>query len=130
MEKEARQKGLGMFKSCDNEVDIANDDQFEPLDVTTEIQWGDDGGKVILKPKRKGSSTPPPNPGDIRGCSDFRTYEEALRWYETFFPYYGDVAKLDRDGDGVPCSGLPHTQDSAKYRVKKPTTIPKITLGE
>lgn len=32
------------------------------------------------------------------------------------YPFYGDVAKLDRDGDGVPCPGLPHTsnQDSTE----------------
>ena len=119
-----------MFRSCDEVENIATGDQFESLDVTTEIQWGDDGGKVILKPKSKVSDSPPPNPGDIRGCSDFRTYEDALRWYETFFPYYGDVARLDRDGDGVPCSGLPHTQDSAKYRVKKPTNIFKVPAKE
>ena len=54
------------------------------------------------------------------GCSDFSIYEDALRWYETYYPYYGDVAKLDRDGDGVPCPGLPHTKVSEIYRMKKP----------
>ena len=27
--------------------------------------------------------------------------------------------RLDRDGDGVPCPGLPHTTDRERYRFKK-----------
>ena len=71
--------------------------------------------------------TPPANPADVprpvrsvRGCSDFSTYEEALGWYETYAPFYGDVARLDRDGDGVPCPGLPHTTVAEQYRMKIP----------
>lgn len=55
------------------------------------------------------------------GCSDFATYEDAFRWYEYYQPYYGDVAKLDRDGDGVPCPGLPHTTNQQQYRMKVPS---------
>jgi hypothetical protein len=55
-------------------------------------------------------------------CSDFRTYEEALSYYEKYYPYYGDVAKLDRDGDGVPCSGLPHDTNGERFRLKKPVS--------
>lgn len=61
-----------------------------------------------------------PNPGDTKACSDFETYEDALRWYERYWPYYGDVAKLDRDDDGVPCPGLPHTKNRDLYRMKVP----------
>lgn len=122
LQDEAKRQGLGIFKIC-NDIDIASDDQFEPMDRTTEIQWDEDGGKVTVIDNTKmtpSSSIPLKNPGDTRKCSDFKTYEDALRWYETYFPFYGDVAKLDRDGDGVPCSGLPHTQDKARYRIKKP----------
>ena len=66
------------------------------------------------------TTAPPPNPGDSKGCSDFATYEDALRWYETYFSYYGDVAQLDRDHDGIPCPGLPHTLDPELYRRKVP----------
>jgi endonuclease YncB( thermonuclease family) len=130
LQSEAREKGLGMFKSCDNSEDvIAADDQFEPLDLTTEIRWGDDGGSVVLKEKSKGNDNiPPSNPGDRRGCSDFSAFEDALRYYEFYYPFYGDVAKLDRDGDGIPCSGLPHTQNSAKYRIKKPSTVASVVV--
>jgi hypothetical protein len=72
------------------------------------------------------ASTPPPNPGDRVGCSDFETYEDSLRYYERYFPYYGDVARLDRDGDGIPCPKLPHTNNREQYRIKKPTRfVPK-----
>lgn len=58
------------------------------------------------------------------GCSDFVTYEDALKWYEFYKPWYGDVAKLDRNLDGVPCPGIPHTTAREKYRMK----IPQATI--
>lgn len=145
-QKEAQNLGLGMYKLCSPEFsgDVSNlnigaagwtladlDDQFEPLDFTTEIHYGDDGGLVKLRAKDDtGPKAPPRNPVSpdnplplsyIRKCADFNTYEDALRWYEKYYPFYGDVAKLDRDGDGVPCSGLPHTTNQGRYRMKKPT---------
>ena len=51
--------------------------------------------------------TPPPNPGDIKNCSDFATYAEAKAFFDTYFPYYGDIAKLDQNNDGIPCESLP-----------------------
>lgn len=41
-----------------------------------------------------------------------------MSYYETYFPFYGDVAKLDRDGDGVPCPGLVHTTNMERYSIK------------
>mmetsp|Transcript_100529 Transcript_100529/g.138607 ORF Transcript_100529/g.138607 Transcript_100529/m.138607 type:complete len:292 (-) Transcript_100529:238-1113(-) len=55
----------------------------------------------------KSVGTPPPNPGDTKNCSDFKTYAEAKAWYDTYFPFYGDVARLDGNNDGVPCESLP-----------------------
>ena len=49
----------------------------------------------------------PPDPGDARNCSDFSTQAEAQEWFDRYSPYYGDVARLDRDGDGVACESLP-----------------------
>lgn len=60
------------------------------------------------------------------GCSDFATYEDALRWFEYYKQWYGDVAKLDRDGDGIPCPGLPHTKVQEMYRIKIPNNDNKI----
>jgi endonuclease YncB( thermonuclease family) len=144
LQEQAKEKGLGIFKRCDEASTTVAEAQFEPLELTTETQWGDDGGKLVLR-QLKTSQGPPKNPGDIRGtyharhilgalfflesnssallvpgCSDFSTYEDALRWFEYYKSYYGDVAKLDRDGDGVPCPGLPHTKVADKYRMKVP----------
>ena len=132
LEDTARSKGIGIFKVCDGTNDSDDDAvttsnfiaEFEPMEYTTEIQYGDDGGKSVLvsnsDKQASSSSIPPTNPGDVRGCSDFTYYEDALGYYERFYPYYGDVAKLDRDGDGVPCPGLPHTSNQDKYRMKRP----------
>lgn len=51
--------------------------------------------------------TPPGNPGDTKNCGDFANYAQAKAWFDTYFPYYGDVAKLDQDNDGIPCETLP-----------------------
>ncbi len=53
------------------------------------------------------TTTIPDNPGDTKNCSDFETYQEAKIWFDTYFPYYGDVAGLDGDGDEEPCESLP-----------------------
>lgn len=57
------------------------------------------------------SSTNPPlgklaNPGDTKNCADFSDYAAAKTWFDRYYPLYGDVAKLDGNGDGVPCESL------------------------
>ena len=125
MQTDAKERGLGLYARCDEvEIDpISLDDQFEPLDFTVETKYGDDGGKQVIVKRNDGLKEKPRNPGDAKGCSDFETYEQSLRYYETFYPYYGDVAKLDRDGDGIPCPGLPHTTDQSQYRMKVPGKV-------
>ncbi|MXY77987.1 MAG: DUF1524 domain-containing protein [Acidimicrobiia bacterium] len=54
-----------------------------------------------------GGAEVPPDPGDSKNCSDFSTQGQAQEWFDTYFPHYGDVARLDRDGDGVVCESLP-----------------------
>ncbi|MGX5681428.1 cell wall-binding repeat-containing protein [Schumannella luteola] len=51
--------------------------------------------------------TPPTNPGNSVNCSDFSTWAAAQAWFDTYFPYYGDVAQLDADHDGIACESLP-----------------------
>lgn len=53
------------------------------------------------------SFSPPGSPGDTRNCGDFATWAGAQSWYETYFPYYGDIARLDGNDDGVVCTTLP-----------------------
>ena len=48
----------------------------------------------------------PGNPGDTKNCSDFANYAEAKAWFDTYYPYYGDVAKLDQNNDLIPCESL------------------------
>jgi putative cell wall-binding protein len=48
----------------------------------------------------------PGNPGDSRNCSDFSDYASAKAWFDTYYPWYGDIAKLDQDNDGIPCESL------------------------
>ena len=45
------------------------------------------------------------NPGDSKNCKDFASYGEAKAWFDQY-PMYGDVAKLDGNGDGRPCESL------------------------
>jgi micrococcal nuclease len=54
------------------------------------------------------------NPGDIKNCKDFDDYREAKAWYDTYFMLYGDVARLDGDGDGIPCERLSGAPTRAK----------------
>ncbi len=49
----------------------------------------------------------PDNPGDSKNCGDFIDYAEAKAWFDTYYEYYGDVAKLDSDDDLEPCESLP-----------------------
>ena len=51
-------------------------------------------------------SSQPDNPGDSKNCGDFANYAEAKAWFDKYEPYYGDVARLDRDGDLIPCESL------------------------
>mmetsp|Transcript_15178 Transcript_15178/g.34600 ORF Transcript_15178/g.34600 Transcript_15178/m.34600 type:complete len:328 (+) Transcript_15178:46-1029(+) len=46
------------------------------------------------------------NPGNSKNCKDFATFADAKQWFDAYYPLYGDVAKLDGDGDGIPCEGL------------------------
>lgn len=98
LEAAARENERGIFQSCTGAFQA----KFDPLRAPVEPPV-------------------PRNPGDRVGCSDFTFYEDALKYYETYFDLYGDVARLDRNGDGVPCPGLPHTVNAELYRIKKPT---------
>ena len=53
------------------------------------------------------ASSQPDNPGNSKNCSDFSNYSEAKAWFDLYYPYYGDIGDLDRDGDLIPCESLP-----------------------
>ena len=52
------------------------------------------------------TNSQPDNPGNSKNCSDFSNYSEAKAWFDTYYPYYGDIGDLDRDGDLIPCESL------------------------
>jgi hypothetical protein len=114
LQQQAMQQQLGVYQSCSASSSNNNQNAFFVAEFE---EYQDPNGDDTT------ASTPPPNPGDRVGCSDFETYEDSLRYYERYFPYYGDVARLDRDGDGIPCPKLPHTSNREQYRIKKPTRI-------
>jgi Protein of unknown function (DUF2510)/Excalibur calcium-binding domain len=62
--------------------------------------------KPSTKPTTKKTTAPPAQPAD-RNCSDFSTHAQAQAWFEKYYPYYGDFANLDADGDGSACESLP-----------------------
>jgi hypothetical protein len=70
----------------------------------------------------------PANPGDTKNCSDFATYAQAKAWFDTYFPYYGDVAKLDQDGDGIPCEGLSGAPDFLSGGAAALASVPSGTV--
>ncbi|WP_373071390.1 excalibur calcium-binding domain-containing protein, partial [Gemmatimonas sp.] len=74
--------------------------------------------------------TTPANPGDTKNCSDFSTQAAAQLWFNLYFPSYGDVARLDADGDGVACESLPLTAAlRSAALVSARTTIPLQVSG-
>lgn len=128
LQENAQSKGLGIFIKCTADGEKVTESfvaEFEPLEKSMEKVYLSDGGKRLLRDETANvvfsKENPPKNPGDTKGCSDFETYEDALLWFEAYQSYYGDIAKLDRDGDGVPCPGLPHTSNRERYRMKVPT---------
>ena len=56
-------------------------------------------------------------PARYKSCAEFEYYEDALAIFER--APESVRKRLDRDGDGVPCPGLPHTTDQERYRFKK-----------
>jgi hypothetical protein len=46
-------------------------------------------------------------PGDTVNCGDFGTRRVARNWFNTYYQYVGDVAKLDANKDRIACESLP-----------------------
>lgn len=71
LQDEAKEKGLGIFKRCEDGVTESStapfEAEFEPLELTVETQWGDDGGKQIVRKRKDDIQIPPENPGDVKG---------------------------------------------------------------
>ena len=88
-----------MVATCDSDAQLGLGEPASPSDITAALSR--ESSEISV------ATTQPPNPGNTKNCSDFATYAEAKTWFERYFPAYGDVAKLDADGDGEPCESLP-----------------------
>ena len=64
-------------------------------------------------------------PTKYKSCAEFEFYEDALAIFER--APESVRKRLDRDGDGVPCPGLPHTTDQERYRFKKRAEASSVT---
>jgi endonuclease YncB( thermonuclease family) len=65
LEARAKEEGIGIFRRCDMEESSGFEAQFEPLELTMETKWGDDGGKLVPRQKDTEQATPQ-NPGNVR----------------------------------------------------------------
>jgi len=94
LETEATAAGRGLWKSCPTGKATA----AAPLSKTISA--------VEVAQPVSGVVGDGGNPGNLKNCKDFTTYDEAKKWFDAYFPLYGDVAKLDGNGDGKPCEKL------------------------
>lgn len=83
-------------------------------DTTSDVRVYFRGGTIANQPVHVDCNQPPPppppsnpgNPGDSVNCGDFRNWADAQNWFNTYYPAYGDIAKLDQDNDGIACEAL------------------------
>lgn len=74
---------------------------------STRIEYASDAYNPA--PTQPAAPTPsqPSRPADV-DCKDFSTQAQAQAWYNYYYPYYGDIARLDgADNDGRVCESLP-----------------------
>ena len=83
---------LFMVESCDNPPNVSGTPSLPPVTTT---------------PPATTTPPVPSNPGNSVNCPDFETWAQAQEWFDTYFPYYGDVGRLDGNNDGVACESLP-----------------------
>lgn len=120
-EADARAKGIGLWGKCAEGTSggRSSGKGFDP-NVRTAVassasaQQPSRPAKTQAELKRQQESAvtkgqdkkPLTNPGDVKNCNDFANYAEAKDYYDLYFPQFGDVARLDGDGDGIPCNAL------------------------
>ncbi|MFW5469527.1 GmrSD restriction endonuclease domain-containing protein [Knoellia sp. CPCC 206435] len=55
---------------------------------------------------REGLGNHPMSPDDSMNCGDFTSWTAANDWFWYYHLYFGDIAQLDGDNDGIPCESL------------------------
>lgn len=83
--------------------------------------------RILDTRDRTGMTAWPTYPGDSRNCGDFGTWSAANKWFWTYYYDFGDVARLDGNGDLVPCESLPGAP-ATKQQLPKPAK-PKAAGG-
>ncbi|MGO4193097.1 S-layer homology domain-containing protein [Arthrobacter sp. YAF17] len=87
--------------------------QLAPTNQTVPVALPPAPKPPAPEPTPTPTPTPPPgpvvpaNPGDAVNCGSFATWRDAQNWFNTYYPYYGDVAKLDANKDRIACETLP-----------------------
>lgn len=80
-------------------------------------------------PSPSPTTTTPANPGDTKNCSDFSTQREAQSWFDYYYPHYGDVARLDADGDLIACESLPALRTGGNVKLAPQSSITLQVTG-
>lgn len=55
------------------------------------------------RPEVRGAPAAPPRPARDMDCGDYRSQAAAQADFNRYFPWYGDVFRLDSDNDGIAC---------------------------
>lgn len=90
---------VGIFRPSDRRLYLSFDNALQDADLVVpfgQSSWLPAGGDMV-----------PQDPGDVVDCTDFSTQAEAQAWYDYYEHWYGDVAVLDGDADGIACENLP-----------------------
>ena len=88
---------------------VVGDHFFKYGNGSTIYYMGPAFNRAISYPEWVGAGRPAPemwqpaNPGNSVDCGNFTYQYQAQDWFNTYYPYYGDVAQLDSDNDGIAC---------------------------
>lgn len=68
--------------------------------------WAYEGAKFRVPSADVAITPEPTRPADV-DCSEFATWAAAQDYFGRYYAYYGDIARLDADGDLIACETLP-----------------------
>ena len=107
------------------ETPVSSDGRYQPVTPTRILDSRNRTGMapIVVPP----GPQPPANPGDTKNCTNFANWDQANAWFWTYYPYYGDVAKLDGNNDLIPCESLPGAR-SVPYQPPGPPVPPAPDL--
>ncbi|NMM33673.1 MAG: DUF1524 domain-containing protein, partial [Phycicoccus sp.] len=89
----------------------------------------------VLDTRNGTGVTPPASPGDTKNCGDFATWSGANTWFWAYYPYYGDIGRLDGNNDLIPCESLsgapisPQRPPRPKPAARSTTTLQVVGRG-